>query len=369
MKLLIPGPVTTHPDVRAAMAADFAPWDNDFKPLYAGLRRRLLALGGGAEATHACLPLQGSGHFGVEAAIRTLLRPGERILIPETGAYAERMARLARDAGREPVVIAAPRTEPLDPASIGKALADPTIRMVGVVQSETSTGVVADIAAVGAVARAAGRLLLVDAVSAFGALPLDLAAQPEIAAAVFTANKCLEGMPGLAVVLARRDALPAPGCAESWCLDLADILAHSEKNGWGAFRFTPPAQVLNALRVALDRLDAEGGPAARLARYQANAATLRQRMAAQGLRPVLEARFQGPIVSNILAPEDPAWDLQRFVDALKQRGYLISNFYDTEAPSFRVGTIGALDRRDFEGFAAATGDVLAELGLGRRTAA
>lgn len=369
MKLLIPGPVTTHPDVRAAMAADFAPWDNDFKPLYADLRRRLLALGGGNAAEHACLPLQGSGHFGVEAAIRTLLRPGERILIPATGAYAERMARLARDTGREPVVIPAPRTAPLDTATIATALADPTIRMVGVVQSETSTGVVTDIASVGRVAREAGRRLVVDAVSAFGALPLDLAAQPEIAAAVFTANKCLEGMPGLAVVLARRDALPAPGAAGSWCLDLADILAHSEKNGGGAFRFTPPAQTLAALAVALDRLDAEGGRAARLARYQANAATLRQGMIAQGLRPVLKEPFQGPIVSNILAPDTPAWDLQRFVDALKRRGYLISNFYDTEAPSFRVGTIGALARRDFEGFAAATGEALAELGFAHRTAA
>jgi 2-aminoethylphosphonate-pyruvate transaminase len=248
------------------------------------------------------------------------------------------------------------------------ALADPGIALVGLVQSETSTGIVNDVAAIGAVVRAAGRRMLVDAVSAFGALPLDLAAQPEIAAAVFTPNKCLEGMPGMAVVLARRDALPAPGSAGSWCFDLADILDHAERRGWGSFRFTPPAQTLNALCVALDRLDAEGR-AARLARYTENAAALRQGMMALGLRPALPARQQGPILSNIMAPDDPAWNLQRFVDALKKRGYLISNFYDTEAPSFRVGTIGVLDRADFEGFSAAAGEALAELGIGRRSAA
>lgn len=368
MKLLIPGPVTTHPDVRAAMALDFAPWDNDFRPLYAGMRARLLALGGGVETAHAALPVQGSGHFGVEAALRSLLLPGERILIPMTGSYAERMARLAREAGREPVPLAASRTEPVDPDTVHKALADPSIAMVGLVQSETSSGIVNDLVAIGAAARAAGRRMLVDAVSAFGALPLDLSAQPEIAAAVFTPNKCLEGMPGFAVVLARRDAMPPPRTAASWCLDLADILEHAEKRGWGTFRFTPPAQALNALSVALDRLDAEGREG-RLARYTANAAALRQGMIALGLRPVLAARHQGPIVSNIAAPDDPAWDLQRFVDALKRRGYLISNFYDTEAPSFRVGTIGALDRADFEGFSTAVGETLAEFGIGRRSAA
>ena len=368
MKLLIPGPVTTHPDVRAAMAVDFAPWDNDFRPLYASARTRLLALGSGAEATHAALPIQGSGHFGMEAALRALLRPGERILIPATGSYAERMARLARETGREPVMLAASRTEPVDPETVRKALADPTIALVGLVQSETSSGIVNDLAAIGAVVREAGRRLLVDAVSAFGALPLDLSAQPEIAAAVFTPNKCLEGMPGMAVVLARRDALPAPGAAGSWCFDLADILDHAERRGWGSFRFTPPAQTLNALSVALDRLEAEGREA-RLARYTENAAALRAGMTALGLRPVLDVRHQGPIVSNIEAPDDPAWNLQRFVDALKARGYLISNFYDTEAPSFRVGTIGVLDRTDFAGFSAAASEALAELGIGRRSAA
>ena len=211
-----------------------------------------------------------------------------------------------------------------------RAEADPDITHVGLVYSETGSGVIHDPAAIGAVVRAAGRRLIVDAVSAFGALPLDLSAQPEIDAVVFTSNKCLEGMPGMAFAVARIDRLEAcAGNAGSWSFDLADIHAHTLRNGPGSFRFTPPAQVLNACNVALDFFEAEGGQPARLARYTANMRTLYDGVRGLGLTPYLPREHQGPIIVNVHAPADPAWDLQRFVDALKRRGVLISNFYNT----------------------------------------
>ncbi|MDE2005243.1 MAG: 2-aminoethylphosphonate--pyruvate transaminase [Rhodospirillales bacterium] len=363
MKLLIPGPVTTHASVRAALARDFAPWDADFAPLYQGLRARLLALGGGVAGAHVALALPGCGHFANEAALRSLVPPGGRILIPATGAYAERLTRLAREAGREPIGLPVSPTAPIAPETVRRALAaDPAIGFVGLIQSETATGVVHDVAAIGAEARALGRRMIVDAVSAFGALPLDLAAQPEIAAVVFTANKCLEGVPGAAFVLARADAL-VPGRAGSWAFDLADVAANPGP------RFTPPAQVLAALAVALDRLAAEGGPARRLARYRANARTLYDGMRGLGLTPVLAPEAQGPIVVNIHAPDDPRWDLQTFVDAVKARGFVISNFYNTAAPSFRLGAIGALRPADMRRAVAAIGAALDALGVRRRLAA
>ncbi|MGC8474973.1 MAG: 2-aminoethylphosphonate--pyruvate transaminase [Acetobacteraceae bacterium] len=362
-RLLIPGPVNTHRRVRAAMNQDLAPWDPDFRPLYDGVRARLLALGGGDPATHVALSLPGCGHFAIEAAIRSLLPPGGKLLIPATGAYAARMARLAREAGRVPVALPVPATAPTDPAAVRRALAaDPAIGLVGLIYSETATGVIHDPAAIGAEVRALGRRLLVDAVSAFGALPLDLGAQPELAAVVFTANKCLESVPGAAFVLARAGAL-AQGRAGSWAFDLADVAANPGP------RFTPPAQVLAALAVALDRLDAEGGPPARLARYRANARILYQGMRALGLTPVLAPEVQGPIVVNIHAPADPAWDLQRFVDAVKARGFVISNFYNTEAPSFRLGAIGALRPADMRRAVAAIGAALESMGVQTRRAA
>jgi 2-aminoethylphosphonate-pyruvate transaminase len=365
MLLLIPGPVTTRPEVRAAMDADFAPWDPDFRPLYAEVRTRLAALAGDVLATHAVLPLQGAGHFAIEAAIRTLVPPAGGLLIPMVGNYAARMARLAREVGRRVVALPVSPVAPVDAAAVGAALAaDPTVSHVGFVYSETSSGVVHDVRAVGAAARAAGRRMLVDAVSAFGALPLDLSAQPEIDAAVFTANKCLEGVPGLAYVVARSDALRgAQGRAGSWSLDLADIFLAGERDGWGGFRFTPPAQVLAALRRALQLLADEGGPPARLARYRANARTLHEGMQAIGLTPYLAPEVQGPIVLNVHAPADPAWSLEQFVTALKARGFLISNFYNTERPSFRVGCIGAVTPDDMRHFVAAVDAALREMGV------
>lgn len=371
MLLLIPGPVTTRPETRAALSHDFAPWDNDFRPLLAGIRRRLLRIAGGNPEIHTLLPLQGCGHFITEAAIRSFLPPGGKLLVPATGAYSDRMVRLAREAGRTPVELPIDPAEPVSPAAVEAALqADPAISHVGIVYSETGTGVVHDLAAIGAAARDAGRRLLVDAVSAFGALPVDVAAMPELDVLVFTPNKCLEAVPGVAFAVARIDRLEASaGHAGSWSFDLASIHTHTLRAGAGSFRFTPPPQVLNALNVALDLFDAEGGQMARLERYTQNMRVLYDGVLSLGLMPWLARAHQGPIIVNVHAPDDATWDLQRFVDALKRRGVLISNFYNTPTPSFRVGCIGAITPSDMRRAVAAMGEALDELGINRRRAA
>jgi 2-aminoethylphosphonate-pyruvate transaminase len=370
MLLLIPGPVMTRPEVRAALAHDFAPWDNDFSPLYRGIRERLLRIAGGRPDLHVALLLPGCGHFITEAALRTFVPPGGKILIPCTGAYADRMIRLATEAGRVVIQLPLGPTQPTDPAAVAAALAaDPAIGHVGLVYSETGSGLIHDVAGVGAAVRAAGRRMIVDAVSAFGALPLDIGAQPEIDAVVSTANKCLEGVPGTAFALARIDRLEScKGQAGSWSFDLADVYAHALRTGGGSARFTPPAQVLNALNVALDLYDAEGGQPARLARYRANARVIYDGVRTLGLTPCLSPQAQGPVVVNVHAPADPRWDLQGFVDALKARGVLISNFYNTPAPSFRVGCIGAVTPGDMARAVAAMGAVLKQFGIQKREA-
>lgn len=370
MLLLIPGPVTTRPDVRQALCQDLAPWDNDFRAFLIRLRERILRLAGGTEATHATLPLQGCGHFITEAALRTFLPLGGRILIPATGAYADRMIRLAREAGRVPVPLPMGQTDAADPDAISRALADdPSISHVGVVYSETGSGVIHDVQAVGAAVRAVGRRMIIDAVSAFGALPLNVSEQPEVDAAVFTTNKCLEALPGIAFAVARIDRLTeCAGNAGSWSFDLSNIYDHALKAGWGSFRFTPPAQIMKALDVALDHLDQEGR-ANRLARYQANMRVLYKGVQDLGLTPWLPAHRQGPVIVNVHAPADPAWDLQAFVDALKRRDVLISNFYNTPAPTFRVGCIGAITPDDMGRAVQAMGEALDEIGVKQRETA
>jgi 2-aminoethylphosphonate-pyruvate transaminase len=345
------------------MAQDYAPWDNEFRTRYAAVQRRLTTLAGGAPDVHATLPVQGCGHFATEAALRSLLKPSDAILIPQTGAYAERMLRLAVEAGRAALPLTVAQDAPVRAELVAAALAEhPAITHVGLVYSETSFGVVNDPLAIGAVVRSAGRRMILDAVSAFGALPLEMSAQPELDAAIYTTNKCLEAPPGLAFVVARIDRIrDCAGHAGSWCFDLADILAGTER--WaGTSRFTPAAGVIAALDVALDLLDAETR-AGRLARYQANRDTLLEGTAALGLRPCLHRAHQGPIVVNIAAPNDPDWDLQLFVDALKERGVLISNFYDTPEPSFRVGCIGAIAPQDMRTAVAAMAASLDALGI------
>ncbi len=368
MKLLIPGPVTTSPLVRAAMAQDLAPWDLEFRALNARVKQRLLAVAHGDPDTHATLALQGCGHFATEAALRTFVPPGGTILVPLTGSYAERMVRLAREAGRIAIELPVADGAHASPGSVAAALAaNPAISHLGLVYSETSSGMIHDPAAIGAVVREAGRRMILDAVSAFGALPLDVSDHPELDAVVFTANKCLEGMPGMSFAVANIARLVASaGNAGSWSFDLSDIHAHTQRAGAGTFRFTPAAQVLASLDVALDLFDAEGGQAARLARYRANADTLHQGMIGLGLEPCLPLQAQGPIVLNVASPADAAWNLQRFVDALKARGFLISNFHNTAAPSFRVGCIGAVTPADMAGFVAAADAALREMGIRNR---
>ncbi|WP_149539548.1 2-aminoethylphosphonate--pyruvate transaminase [Siccirubricoccus phaeus] len=371
MLLLIPGPVQTRPETRAAMALDYAPWDNDFRAVYAEIRERVRDLAGGVAGEHATLCLQGCGHFMMEAAIRTFIPAGGKLLVPRNGAYAERAVRLATEAGREVVSLHAVDTEGVAPAAVAAALAaEPGISHVVMVQNETGSGIVNDAQAVGAVVRAAGRRMILDSVSAFGALPMSLAEQPELDALLFTSGKCLEGLPGIGFAIARVDRLEASqGQAGSWSFDLADVYQHALRAGWGSFRFTPPVQALAAFRVALDLHAQEGGQPARLARYTANMRVLYDGVQALGLTPYLTRQHQGPVIVTIHQPADPAFALQPFVDALKARGVLISNFYNTKAPTMRIGCVGAVTPEDMRGAVAAIGEALQELGVRQLAAA
>ncbi len=368
MLLLIPGPVTTDARVKAAMAQDYAPWDNDFRETYRQVCDGVLRVAQASSDTHAALALPGCGHFAVEAAIRTFVPTGGRLLAPSTGAYAARLQKLAGDAGRVAVPLPVGATEHVDPQAVAAALErDPTLTHLALVYSETGSGICHDVPELARIAHALGRRVIVDAVSAFGALPLDLSQLPAVDAVVLTANKCLEGLPGAAFVVARRDALDAArGNAGSWSLDLADIYQHTLAPNAGP-RFTPPAPTIAALAVALELYHQEGREA-RLTRYTANMRTLYDGVSELGLTPYLPRDLQGPIVVNVHAPDSPNWHLQLFVDALKARGYVLSNFFNTEQPTFRVGCIGAFGADQMRLAVDAMGGALCDIGITREGA-
>lgn len=361
----------THPLVRAAAAQDYAPWDLSFRDMLSRILERVLAIAGGRPGEHVALPLPGCGHFALEAAIRTFVVPGGTILVPLTGQYADRLIQLATEAGRHVVTLPVPPTERVDPAAVRAALAaEPGISHLAVVYSETATGIVHDAPALAEAAGREGRRVLIDAVSAFGALPLDIRRLPMVDSLSFTSNKCIEGIPGMALTVARVDRLEASvGRAASWSLDLANIYQHGKRVGVGTHRFTPMAQAVAAFAVALEHFDAEGGQPVRLARYTANMRVIYDGMIDLGLQPCLPPSMQGPIVVNVAAPAIRTWNLQAFVNELKTRGVLISNFYNTPEPSFRIGCIGAVTPGDMQNAIRIFGAAMTALGIQSRKAA
>ena len=364
--LLTPGPLTTTPAVRQAMTLDWGSRDAAFIALTQEVRDRLLALAHG-EASHVAVPVQGSGTYGVEAALGALVRPTDQLLVLANGAYGERMDAIARRLGLPSQVLRAPENQPIDPDAVKRRLAeDLRITHVALVHCETTTGILNPLEAIADVVAEAGRRLLVDSMSAFGALPLDLRRTP-VGAVVASSNKCLQGAPGVAFVLVERDWLAA--CAQvspSVCLDLHAQWRALEADG--QWRFTPPVQVVAALAQALRELEAEGGPAARLRRYEANLDALLAAAGRSGLEPYLPRAVQAPIIVTFHAPGE-GFDFDAFYQALLARGFAIYPGKLTQAATFRIGCIGDLVPADFDRLGDALGPALAEAMAGRTAAA
>jgi 2-aminoethylphosphonate-pyruvate transaminase len=359
--LLTPGPLTTSKAVKQAMLRDWGSRDQGFIALNARIRARLVELAGGA-GSHVAVPLQGSGTFVVEALLGTLVPPDGRLLVLVNGAYGARMVEIARRQGRSVVTLETPEDQPHDPQALERALvADPGISHVAAAYCETTTGILNPIAALAGVVACHGRRLLIDAMSAFGALPLD-AREIAFDGLAASANKCLEGVPGVGFAIVREHALAAAaGHAPSLALDLHDQWQAFERNG--QWRFTPPTQVLAALDQALVEHEAEGGIAGRGARYRANCRTLVQGMRAQGFATLLPDRLQAPIIVTFRMPADPRFAFEEFYGRLRERGYVIYPGKLTVAPSFRIGCIGQLGAAEMRGALAAISSTLAGMGV------
>ena len=355
--LFTPGPLTTSATVKAAMLRDFGSRDARFIQMIAEIRQQLVALGTELPTRWTCVPMQGSGTFGVEAALGTLVPRGGTLLVAQNGAYGKRIVEIARRLGIETVVVDAPEHMRAAPAEIDAVLtARPEIDVVACVHSETTSGIINPIEAVGSVVQHHGKLFLVDAMSSFGGIPLDLDAAG-IDALVSSSNKCIEGVPGFSFALVRRDVLArCAGHARSVSLDVYAQAAELDRSG--QFRFTPPTHVLAAFHQALQELAEEGGVAARHARYQANRAELLDGLAREGLRTWLPTELQGPIITSVRYPDDPRFDFPSFYQALADRGFTLYPGKVSSANCFRVGTIGRLFPADFAALCAAMGDVL-----------
>lgn len=348
--LLTPGPLTTSMTVKKAMLRDWGSRDPDFEALTRFVLAELLKIAK-AGPDYVAVSIQGSGTYAVEAMIGTLVRRDGRMLVLANGAYGQRMLGIARGLGLETLEYAVPETEVHDPSELRRRLAaDPSIRSVGIIHCETTSGILNPVEALADVVAEAGRDLYLDSMSAFGALPVD-AARLRFTGLAASANKCLQGVPGVAFVLSRQDHLAASkDRSPSLVLDLE--AQYRQLQADGQWRFTPPTHIVAALAEALRELEAEGGPNARLARYRQNSRVLIEGMRSLGFETLLADAVQSPIIASFAEPKAGWFSFPAFYEALKQGGFAIYAGKMKVGGTFRVGSIGAVEPAAMQAFVA-----------------
>ncbi|MEM8744894.1 MAG: 2-aminoethylphosphonate--pyruvate transaminase [Pseudomonadota bacterium] len=359
--LLTPGPLTTSPTVKEAMLHDYGSRDTHFIAVNARMRERLVEIVDGGD-DYVCVPLQGSGTFVVEAMLGCFVGPDDKILILVNGAYGKRMSRICEVYRRDVVVLEWAEDQPVDPRTLDRALAeDEGITHVAVVHCETTSGILNPVEEVAQIVQQHGRKLLIDAMSAFGAISLSAREVP-FDAVVASSNKCLEGAPGMGFCIARKDALTATeGNSPSLSLDLHDQWQAME--GDGQWRFTPPTHCILAFDQALTEFDEEGGVAGRGGRYRDNCKILVEGMRDLGFKTLLPDELQAPIIVTFHMAADPKFDFQDFYDRLRVRGFVIYPGKLTVADSFRIGCIGRLGADEMHAALAVIRSTLSEMGV------
>ena len=360
-KLLTPGPLTTTESVKEQMLFDHCTWDEDYKKITREIQGELLALAHVGEPEYTAVLMQGSGTFGVESVLTSVVGEEDRLLVVANGAYGLRMEEIARHAGLRSLVYSKRDCERPEAGEIAEILKEnPDITHVAMVHSETTSGILNDIRSVGEVVKKAGRIFIVDAMSSFGGIDIPVG-DWGIDFLISSANKCIQGVPGFSFIIANRAKLEeSEGKARSLSLDLFDQWKAMQKDG--KWRFTSPTHVVLAFAQALKELKAEGGIEARSRRYAENNRLLVERMTALGFRPYLETAVQGPIITTFYYPESCAFTFGQMYGYMKERGYVLYPGKTVEAETFRVGNIGEIYREDIENVAAIMEDFLEEQG-------
>ena len=352
--LLNPGPVNVSPRVQQALLrGDLCHREEEFSDLLVAIRTKLLQAF--APSGYTAVPVTGSGTLAVEAMVSSALPEGKKLLVINNGVYGERMLHMA-EAHRIPAVeLRYDWTERPALGQIESTLrADPAIDAVALVHHETTTGLLNLVTEVGAITRRAGRRLLLDAVSSLAAEDLDLI-RDGVDLCACTANKCVQGLPGVSFVLVRTDAMTAMRHYPRRSLYL-HLPLHWEAQEKRSIPFTPSVQTWYALDAALDEL-LEETVTKRVKRHDTAAQLLRDGFARLGLKALLPAAHQSNTLTSLLLPEGMTYP--RIHDGLKERGFVIYEGQGRlQTGIFRVANMGHLTLDDFRRFLAALEEVL-----------
>ena len=347
--LLTPGPLSTSKTVKASMLRDWCTWDEDYNlNIVQQVRNRLVRLATAAIEEYSAVLMQGSGTFAVESVLGSAVPDSGKLLIITNGAYGTRMTQIARILNISHVVYDLPEIRLPDTGEVRKLLEEnPDVTHLAVVHCETTTGVLNPVKEITALAKEYNKTTIVDAMSSFGGIPMDLQ-EWQIDFLISSANKCIQGIPGFGFVVARKEMLEqSKGLARSLSLDLYDQWITMEKGG-GKWRFTSPTHVVRAFLQALNELEAEGGVEARNQRYTANQRTLVEGMRRIGFETLLPDIMHSPIITSFLSPRSEQYSFRSFYDLLKQNGFVIYPGKISQGDTFRIGNIGEIHPSDME---------------------
>ena len=360
--LLNPGPCTTSDRVkRALLMPDLCPREREFASLLSAVRAKLPPTAHG-EASHTAVLLAGSGTAAMEACLTSAVGPGDHLLVVDNGAYGRRAEQIAQAFGLPHHTLRLGWDEYPRPEVVEHALDEaPRPTHCFLVHHETTTGMLNPVEAVVAACRRRGVVTIVDAMSSLGGAPLDLRETPA-EFVISSANKCLQGLPGLSFVLATPAALARTATLprRSFYLHLHDNWRAQEETG--QFLYTPPVQVLHALDTALDELFEEGLEARRR-RYAACYAALHGGMRTLGFACLLPERWHSRLLTAYLEPDHPAWSFDAMHDDLYAAGITVYPGKLTTARTFRLANIGDLRPADLEDAVSRLGEHLAGRGI------
>lgn len=343
-KLLTPGPLTTTKAVRAEMLEDRCTWDDAYKALTQKIRRELLEIGDIDEKKYTTVLMQGSGSFTVESVLSSTVHESDKVLFITNGAYGERMVTMAETLRLPHMVYAVAYDTYPDVNEVERIIkGNPDITHISIVHCETTTGILNPIEKIGELAYEYGRTFIVDAMSSFGGVPIDVEAC-HIDYLISSANKCIQGVPGFGFVIANKEALlQCEDVARSVSLDLYDQWKVMDIDG--KWRFTSPTHVVAAFSKALDELIEEGGIVKRYERYKRNNEILREFMEALGFKAYVSEEKQSPIITTFVFPNE-TFSFDSFYEAMKAEGFVLYPGKLTEIDTFRVGNIGDVHEED-----------------------
>ncbi|MGQ9497040.1 MAG: pyridoxal-phosphate-dependent aminotransferase family protein [Desulfotomaculales bacterium] len=369
LRLMIPGPTPVPPAVQEAMARPIMGHrSKEFARISEGLYHKLQQVLG---TENQVFILTSSGTGGMEAAVVNTINPGDKVLVLVTGKFGERWRDLARIYGADVIEMNFGWGNPVDVDAVKARLdAEPGICAVLATHNETSTGVVNDIAALGAMLRGRDALLVVDAVSSLGGIEIRTDAWG-VDILVTASQKALMVPPGLAVIsVSPRAWERIGGCrAPRYYFDLP--AARKALAKWNT-AYTPAVSLFYGLDAALDLILAEGLPQV-FARHKRLAAAARAAVKALGLKLFPPEAVASPVVTAVHAPGGEDADELRKVLAGRFGIYFAGGQGELKGRIFRIAHMGYVDEADILCVIAALEVALATLGydvaLGSGTAA